>query len=114
MRATAALAELVESLNVAHERKLLPSLEALAGWRDLARQVQAEAVNEWQKESAFRLRTGASPKWCRNHFSSCQAQGLARRADGKREWHISARAPRKGTNALALEERIVSSFRRAS
>lgn len=110
-----ALDELYDEIEVAAKRQLQPSLEALARWRGLVREVKLAHDAGWELEPAFRLRTGASTRWCASNFDEYQRRGLARlTADGRRQWHVSSRPTRAAPgNEQALEDEIVSSYRRA-
>lgn len=114
MRATDALAKLIDEIDTAHVRKLVPTAEALAGWRELVHQVRAEAVDEWMLEALFRLRTGASARWCRAHFGKYEKLGLARRgAKEKRIWNVAVRVVKRITadDPETIKNEIAATFR---
>lgn len=116
MRRTSSLERLADAIAIAHGGKLVPSLEALTEWHALARQCLAEARDEWLTEPAFRLRTRASTRWCRQNFDRCKSAGLARRTPkGRREWHVSARPPRaQPGDRAAVIDHIVDTYKAAS
>lgn len=115
MRRTPALVQLADTIAAARQNKLLIGGDGLERLHELAQTVLHEAVEEWLPEAAFRLRTGASAKWCRGNFARCEAKGVARKVKGRREWHVSARIPRaNATNREALVREIADSFREAS
>ncbi len=102
------LEHLAAEIATAHGMGLAPTR-----WHQWAQEALAQLREEWLTEKAFRLRTGASGKWCRNHFRGAETQGVARMGVWGREWHVSARPPRV-LDAGALEESIVASYRKAS
>jgi len=104
------LEQLAIEIADARRQGFTPGPAALERWHERAQAALAEARDTWLSEQAFRLRTGASAKWCRAHFRGCAEQGFARKsAKDKREWHVACRPPRK-LDAAALEQRIVDSF----
>lgn len=112
---TGPLHQLASEIAEAHRLQLHPSLEALARWKKLADAAAAAARAEWLSEPAFRLRTGASAKWCRAHFGRYELDGLARRdADrGRRVWNTSCRPPAKRpTTPEERKQFIVASYGR--
>ena len=112
MRLTPALERLAGEIAAAEQHGLSAGPEKIRAWSELARAVLDEAVSEWLSEAAFRLRTGAHPRWCRRHFAACLKAGVARTdGGGRREWHTSARPPlAKATDAAARVQEIVASF----
>lgn len=109
-----ALAKLHREVETAAAMQLVPSLEALERWRGLVRELVDASKKDWEREPAFRLRTGASSRWCAAHHQEYVARSLARTgADGQREWHVSARPTRAAPgNEEALEDFIVASYGR--
>jgi hypothetical protein len=117
MRATEALEKLAEQIETAHERKLVPTAEALASWRELVQVVKAEAVEEWMTEPLFRLRTGAAARWCRVHFAKYEKLALAKRdPKGRRIWHIAVRPMKRrlDSDPAAIRAAIADSFRKTA
>lgn len=103
-----ALEALVEKIRHGRAAGMLPP-----EWETLAETALAEVSGTWETERVFRRRTGASDKWCRQHFSECEAEGLARLDGKRREWHRHARLGRKGRlEPSALKREIVGSFQR--
>ena len=102
-----ALERLAEKIEQASKLGLLPD-----DWRELALAAVAEVGDQWLPERVFRLRTGASDRWCREHFERYEANGLARKNERRRrEWHIHARLPKQAPrDAEALKREIVESF----
>lgn len=115
MRLMPALERLLGELGLAAEHGFSAGPEKIRAWHGLATELAAAAKDEWLAEPAFRLRTGASAKWCRRHFSASVASGTARQRDGHREWHVSARPPRPHpSDPEGLVREIVQSFEKAS
>lgn len=102
------LEHLAAEIATAHGMGLAP-----ARWHQWAQEAVALLRDEWLSEQAFRLRTGASQKWCRGHFPACAKQGIARRGMKGREWHVSARPPRS-RDLAAMEDEMVASYEKAS
>jgi hypothetical protein len=101
-----AIEVLADKIARARELGLLPK-----EWDELAKAAVAEQKNQWLPERDFRLRTGASDKWCRNNFVQHETHGLARANGRKREWHVHARLPRANVgDAQAIKHRIIQSF----
>ena len=101
-----ALEELVELIRQSRKLGFLND-----EWLRLAELALHEQQIQWLSERNFRSRTGASDKWCRNHFSDYEANGLARKRGRHREWHMHARLPRThGMSEEDLKARIVNSF----
>ena len=101
-----AIEVLADKIAQARELGLLPT-----EWDELAKAAVAEQKNEWLPERDFRLRTGASDKWCRNNFQHHEMHGLARANGRKREWHVHARLPRANMgDAQTIKDRIIQSF----
>lgn len=94
MRLTPALERLAEELALADRHGFSAGPDKIRAWHALAQTVKDEAANEWLPESAFRLRTGASAKWCRRNFPRFEKRQHARLEHGKRVWHVSCRPPR--------------------
>ena len=111
------LATLAAEIAEARRLRYLPSLEAVDRWDALAREAAALAASSWLSEPEFRLRTGASAKWCRGNYARCERAGLAKRDERERRlWHQSVRPPKrvKARDAEAAVEAIVGSYGRAS
>jgi hypothetical protein len=101
------LEQLGTEIAEARRQKMFPSLEAIERWYILVQAVIQHSRDEWQPEPVFRLRTGASYRWCRGHFAGCEQRGLARRNGKKRrEWHVSVRPPkaRPSDDGAAVDE----------
>ncbi len=111
---TTALNQLAAEIRETRRQQYFPGPEALARWDALAQQLLAEAREEWESEPAFRMRTGASTRWCSRNFQRFLERGLSRRsARGKREWHVSARAPRPhAADDQGIVEEIAESYGR--
>lgn len=109
------LLQLEREISHAADKQMLPGPEALERWRSLARSALAAELGQWEKEPRFRIRTGASVRWCQGHFGEYRVRGLARNSQlGEREWHVSARSTKADAgNLQALEDEIVSSYIRA-
>ncbi|MFC1639624.1 hypothetical protein ACFL3B_02540 [Gemmatimonadota bacterium] len=103
--APSALEQLAEDIRTVHEMGL-----GYNKWHALAQAALAKEKACWLHEQTFRSRTGASDKWCRKHFEECAEQGLARRRNKRREWHIHARRTRPGgVDMDGLKREIVES-----
>lgn len=110
------LKQLAGEIAEAHRLKFTPSLEAIARWKDLVEMALAAANNEWLSEPAFRLRTGASSKWCRAYFDRFAADGLAKKDErGRRVWNAACRPPAKRrVDAESRKEYIIGTFKKAA
>jgi hypothetical protein len=109
-RRVTALEQLVEKVRHGRAAGILP-----AEWETLAETALAEVADLWETERLFRRRTGASDKWCRQHFTECEAEGLARLNGKRREWHRHARIGKKvRLEPRELKREIVSSFQRSA
>lgn len=106
------LHQLVTEIAEARRQRMLPSLEAVDRWHDLAQATLTAMRGAWLREPAFRLKTGASAKWCRAHFAKYEAVGLARVESGKRWWHEAARPVKaRPTTAGEAADEIATSYR---
>src|SRR5262249_37798854 len=96
---SSALEQLAARIHQAHELGFLPT-----EWDTLARAALYESRNEWLSERAFRDRTHASDRWCRENFERCRENGLARSSEKrKREWHVHARLPHPGRDIESIK-----------
>lgn len=110
MKPASALEQLVEKVRHGRAAGILSQ-----EWETLAETALAELTELWETERAFRSRTGASDKWCRQHFQECESVGLARLDGKRRQWHQHARMTRKTRlEPSELKREIVSSFQRRS
>lgn len=114
MRLTDTLEQLAAEITKTAELKALAGPEALGRWAELVRQIRAEARVEWLNETEFKRRTGVSGKWCRKHFEDCETAGVARMRGARREWHVSARPPRRphASDKDGLVEFIATSYQK--
>jgi len=114
-RRTPELEQLASELRLAADCGHLLGGASLDRVANLADQVLAQAREEWLPESAFRLRTGATARWCRRNHPRFLASGQARVEGGQRIWHASARAPRvRPADTASIVDEIVQSFEKAS
>lgn len=110
------LQRLAKELRATWTLQALAGPDLLARWDAWAQALLTEERTEWLPEAAFRLRTGASLRWCRTRFPAMAESGQARMSPtGKRRmWHVSARPPRPVTqDHESLEHHIAASYRRA-
>ena len=113
MRLSPSLARLAETLAVAARHDLSLGPEKVKELALLSGQLVAEAEVEWLAEPAFQLRTGASPRWCRRNFARYAELGQARIAEGRHQWHVSARLPKaRPTDHASAVREIAQSFER--
>lgn len=111
---TTPLIQLEREISAAVDLNLTPGPEALERWRQVVRSLLAVEMGQWEKEPRFRLRTGASLRWCQGKFTEYRGRGLAKLgAHGERVWHVSARPTRAAGNLQSIEDEIVSSIVRA-
>jgi hypothetical protein len=109
------LDQLAAEIAEAHRLGLIPGVEAVTRWHELATAAVTELRGAWMSEPDFRLRTGASAKWCRAQFRRYAREGLAKMEKSRRWWHASVRPLRRRPETTPeLVEHIASTFRRSA
>ena len=108
-----ALEKLAAKIHSAHD--VLPAVFD-GEWVALADAALAENRHQWEKESVFRRRTGATLDWCQRNFDAYARIEKARRSESgkRREWREDARPAKIAEGDLeAIEAEIVDDLKGA-